>query len=357
MKKLLGNVWFNMLFIVSLTVLALIFALYDSYKSVWTTISHLDLYKIVLIIGLGFLPYLCWGLILMVLGRTVNKKFSLKHGLNNAYVGGFMSGITPSSTGGQLAQVMSYKAHGMKASQGAGLVSMDFYLYQIAFVITAVVMYITYLSTYEHMAISLVFGLGLFVNSFVVIVLWIMVEFPKLYHHMSFWAIHLLHKMRFIKNKEKILEDWNKTLEHFNEAIENVNENKIVFWKVMGLNVLKNIFYYSSPFFIAWILGVEISYGDFFPMLALGCFISTSNTFVPLPGASGATEGLFVLVYSTILGKGGAASTMILWRFSNFYIPVLLGGYLFIRLRKINPFKPMQTADLLGDNEKQDDPT
>ena len=107
MKKIFGNVWFNMLLIVSLTVLALIFALYDSYRTVWHTISNLDLYKIVLIIGLGFLPYLCWGLILTILGRTVNPKFPLRAGLNNAYVGGFMSGITPSSTGGQVAQVLS----------------------------------------------------------------------------------------------------------------------------------------------------------------------------------------------------------------------------------------------------------
>jgi len=352
MKKLFGNVWFNMLFIVSLTVLALIFALYDSYKIVWATISHLDLYKVILIIGLGILPYLCWGLILMILGRTVQEKFPLKHGLANAYVGGFMSGITPSSTGGQFGQVLAYRSKGIKASQGAGLVSMDFYIHQIAFVITAVIMYVTYLSTYTHVAISLVFGIGLFFNSFVVIVLWIMVEFPKLYHKITFWAIHLLHKMKFIKNKEKILEDWNKTLEHFNEAIENVKENKAIFWKILGLNILKNFLYFSTPFFIAGILGIQISYMDFFPMLALACFVSTSNTFVPLPGASGATEGLFVLVYSTIIGKGAAASTMILWRFTNFYVPILVGGFIFVRMRKLNPFKPIQTEDLLKDNDK-----
>lgn len=354
MKKLFSNVWFNMVFIVSLTVLALIFALYDSYESVWYTIKNLDILKLVMILILGTLPYLCWGWILMILGRTINPKFKYKYGLINAFVGGFMSGVTPSSTGGQFAQVYAFKKHGMKASQGAGLVSMEFYIHQIAFVVTAVVMYVTYLSTFTHVAISLIFGIGLFFNSFVVIVLWIMVEFPKLYHKLTFWAIHLLHKMKFIKNKEKILNDWNMTLEHFNEAIENVKENKSIFWKILGINIFKNILYFSTPFFIAWILGIDVGYRDFFPMVALGCFVSTSNTFVPLPGASGATEGLFVLVFATVIGKGGAASTMILWRIANFYVPVLVGGYLFIRLRNLNPFKPIKTTDLLEDNDKQD---
>ena len=352
MKKLLGNVWFNMLFIVCLTVLALIYALYDSYQSVWNTIKHLDPVKLLLIMALGVLPYLCWGLILTILGRTINKKFKFKHGLINAYVGGFMSGLTPSSTGGQFAQVYAYKKHGMKASQGAGLVSMDFYIYQIAFVITAIVMYVLYISTYTHLAISLLFAMGLFFNSFVVVVLWIMVEFPKLYHKLTFWAIHLLHKLKFIKNKEKILEDWNKTLVNFNEAIIAVKENKLIFWKVLGLNILKNCLYFSTPYFIGKILSLPIPITDFFPMLALGCFVSVSNTFVPLPGASGATEGLFVVVYSTMIGKAAAASMMILWRFSNFYIPVLAGGYMFIRLRNLSPFKSIKTSDLLEDNDK-----
>lgn len=353
MKKLLNNVWFNLLFIVSLTVLALVYALYDSYETVWDTIKNIDPLKLVLILGLGFLPYFLWGSVITVLGRTIDKKFKLKYGVINAYIGGFMSGITPSSTGGQVAQVYALKNRGFKASQGAGLISIDFFVYQIAIVVTAVTMYITFLSTADQAAISFVFGIGLVMNSFVVFLLWIMVSFPKLYHRISFWAIHLLHKLKFIKNKEKILEDWNKTLTHFSAAIEDVTQNRVIFWQVTGLHVLKLLVYYSTPFFIAAILGVPVVLEDFLPMLALASFVSISNSFVPLPGSSGVTESLFVLAFSTIIGKGAAASTMILWRFTNFYIPVLTGGFLFMRIKKLNPFKPIKTSDLMGDSDSQ----
>lgn len=351
MKKIFGNVWLNMLLIVTLTVLALIFALYDSYLTVWDTIKHLDPVKLLLIMGLGFLPFLVWGIIITMLGRTIDPKFPLKHGIINAYIGGFMSGVTPSSTGGQIAQVFVLKKRGFKPSQGAGLISIDFFIYQISVVVTAITMYIIFLSTASHLAISLVFGVGLFFNSFVVIILWIMVKFPKLYHKISFWGIHLLHRMRFIKNKEKILEDWNKTLIHFNESIEAVTQNRTIFWKVTALHILKLLIYYSTPFLIGIILNIQLDFNDFFPMLALASFVSISNTFVPLPGASGATESLFVIVFSTIIGKAAAASTMILWRFSNFYIPVLVGGFLFIRLKNIKIFKPIKTSDLLDEDD------
>ena len=352
MKKLMSNVWVNMLFIVSLTVAALIFALYDSYETVWETISTLDPLKLLLIVGLGLLPYLAWGYIITILARTIDKKFQFKHGAINAFIGGFMSGITPSSTGGQFAQAYALRKRGLKTSQAAGLISIDFFIYQIAIVVTAITMYIVFLSTANHAAISFVFGVGLIANSFVVVLLWIMVSFPKLYHKISFWGITLLHKMKFIKNKEKILEEWNKTLIHFNEAIEEVTRNKVVFWKVTGLHFLKLMLYYSTPFMIGSILGIPLSFGDFFPMLALGSFITVSNSFVPLPGSSGVTEGLFVLAFSTIIGKGAASSTMILWRFANFYIPVIVGGYLFIRIKNINPFKSIKTSDLLNENDE-----
>lgn len=353
MKKLFNSVWFNLLFIVSLTVLALVYALYDSYETVWNNIKHIDPYKLVLILALGSLPYLCWGAVITVLGKTMNKKFRYRSGVMTAYIGGFMQGITPSSTGGQFAQVYALKHRGLKPSQGAGVISIDFFVYQIAIVLVAVTMYIVFLSTVNNTAISFVFGVGLMVNSFVVFLLWLMVTFPKLYHKISFWGIHLLHKMKFIKNKEKILDEWNKTLTNFSEAIESVTQNKIIFLKVIGLHVMNLLCYYSTPFWISAILGIPLTFQDFFPMMGMASFVSVSNAFVPTPGSSGVTESLFVLAFSTIIGKGHAASTMILWRFTNFYIPVLTGGFLFMRVKKLNPFKPIKTSDLMGDSDPQ----
>lgn len=351
MKKLLSNVWFSMFSIVLLTVLGLVFALYDSYKTVWTTISHLDPVRVVLIIILGIFPYLGWGAILMIFGRTIDKKYSYKNGIINAYVGGFMSGITPSSTGGQFAQVYAYRKAGLKTSQAAGLVSMDFFLYQIGYVILAIVLYLVYLSTYTGFAISVIFAISLFINSFVVVVMWIMVQFPKLYHKISYWAIILLHKAKFIKNKEKILATWNETLDHFSESIEAVSQNPKVFWQALALNILRFLAYFATPFFIAILLDIHVSANQFLPILSLSGFVSIANTFVPLPGASGATESLFVIVISTIIGKADAASVMILWRFTNFYVPVIFGGWLFIRLKNIKISNKISTEDLLSDDK------
>ena len=134
MKRFLTNIWFNVLLILGLTVLSLVFALYDSYKTVWATITRMNLWELMLILFWGFLPFLLWGMILTVLGKTIKKDYTLKQGIANAYIGGFVSGITPSSTGGQFAQTYAYSKSGLKTSQGAGLVWMDFFVHQFAIV-------------------------------------------------------------------------------------------------------------------------------------------------------------------------------------------------------------------------------
>jgi uncharacterized protein (TIRG00374 family) len=350
MKKLFSNVWVNLLFMLSLTLAALVFALYDSFETVINTIINLQLHELLIIMFWGFIPYLLWGAVLTVLGRTIMPKFKLSQGIVNAYVGGFMSGITPSSTGGQVAQTLAYRKSGMKASQGAGLVWMDFFFFQFTFIITAFVLYFIFLGTFRNLAINVVFAISLAANSALVVLLWIMIQFPRLYHRIVRWSIVLLHKLKFVKNKEKILEDWNSTITHFTNAIA-VSNNAPVFWKVTGLYFLRHIAYFSTPFAIGQLLGLPIAWTDYWPMLALANFISCANTFVPLPGSSGATESLFVLVFSTVIGKSAAASTMILWRFANFYVPLLVGGYFFVNIRHINPLKPIQTEDLLKPGE------
>ena len=53
MKKLFNNYLFNFFLILTLTVLGLWFALYDSYKTVIATVIAMPMYNIILFIAWG----------------------------------------------------------------------------------------------------------------------------------------------------------------------------------------------------------------------------------------------------------------------------------------------------------------
>lgn len=335
MKKLFSNYFFNFAFIVFLTLLGLWFALFDSYKTVFATVSAMPLWRVVIIVAWGLAPQFVYGVILTIMARSLNQKYPYRHGLVNALIGTFVSGITPSATGGQFAQTYAFKKQGLSATQGAGLIWMDFYINEIVLVGVTLFFFLLKMASFRSPSITLVFAIGLVVNISIIALLWIMVEYPKLYHIIFNWIIMILGKLRFIKNKEKIIEGWNAQMVHFHDAVEAVAGNRILVIKIAALYVVRLLMYFTTPYIIAQLLGLQVSFSQFLEFIALASFVSMANTFVPLPGASGATEGLFVLVFSTVIGKAGAASMMIFWRFATFYVPLLVGGFIFIRLKRV----------------------
>lgn len=339
MRKLTENIWFNIIVILSLTFIGLWIALYDSLDLVLMTIQSITLLKLLLILGWGILPYMVWAMSLTLMGKHISKEYKYRYGFMNALIGGFVSGITPSSTGGQVAQIGAYKRRGLNAFQGAGLIWLDFYLYSLALVALTLILYLFQLKNFESLSITLVFGLGLIINVLIIVILGMMVVLPSFSRQVSEWGVEKMINFGFIRHKEKWIKQFNVSMDHFHDALLEVKQHSANIYILFSLHLLRLSLYFASPFAIAQILGLKVPYSDFFHILALSAFVAMANTFVPLPGASGATESVFVLSFSTLMGKAAAASTMILWRFSSFHFILLLGGYLYIHDRHIHLLK------------------
>ncbi len=330
MKKLSQSLWFNVLVIVSLTAFGLVIALYDSYEIALKTLMSISLGRLFLIMFYGILQYLVWGYILMLMARQIDPDYSYKKGVTNAFVGGFMQGITPSSTGGQVVQISTYKRHGLTTFQGAGLIWMDYFMYSIALVVLTLILFLAQYQYFQHATITFVFGLGVFINLLIILVLGLMVKYPQFAKKTGAWVIQKITDLPFIKNKEEWIEQYYESIEHFHEAMFAVHESHDMLWKLFGLNIVRLSLFFSAPIMIAYITGIEFSFNQVFHLIALAGFVHMANTFVPLPGASGATESVFVLSFSTVIGKAAAASTMILWRFSTFHLVLLIGGIIYL---------------------------
>jgi len=333
MKKLFSQTWFTILYILILSGLALGLALYDSFDIVLQTISQVNKLSLLVMAFWGLLPYLTHGLILKLMASHMMPKYRFIDGFINSLVGGFMSGVTPSSTGGQFAQSYTFKKQGLNGSHGAGIIWLDFFLYSITLVVIALLLFFTNFTQFAHSSITLVFGLGLLINIIIIVLLGLMVFKPELYRTLMHFIFHITERWKWVKQKEKMIHAWDKILEHFYEAQTVVTENRSMLWQLFGLNTLKILFYFSTPLMIGLLLNLEIHWSMVIELIALASFVTIANTFVPLPGAAGATESLFVLTYSTVLGKASAASIMILWRFFSFYLILIIGGILFFKIR------------------------
>lgn len=336
MKSSLRSYLLNFLVIIGLTVIALWFALKDNYHEVLALISNMKWYWLIIILSWGIVYSLVVGKILSLFAKRYDKKYTFIHGFQNGLVGSFFSGITPSATGGQFAQAYIFKKQGIKYSDGASILWADFIVYQTTMMLYVTVLFLLRFTHYMDIVGTwfLAIFVGYIVNLLVIGVLWTMALFPRLYVRLSQWAVHILAKIRIVKNKEKTLATWTIQVEGFTSEIEKMRHEKKLILKTVLLNILRMTIQFVLPFFIAKALGVSIGWDQFVDCLALASFVLMANAFIPIPGASGGTELVFTSLYCILVPSATASSIMILWRFSTYHVVMLVGAFIFLFLKR-----------------------
>lgn len=325
----------NFALILSLTILALWFALRENFHDVMQILSNLKWYWFIAIFLYGAAYNCIIGWIYMLLGRKNKANYTYKEGLQNAFVGAFFSGITPSATGGQFAQAYVLKNQGIKLSDGASILWIDFIIYQSVMVAYTTVLMILRFNYYytEHSSFFFLVLIGYIVNSAVIVFLFTMAFFPKVYQKLSVWIVALLGKLKIVKDPTKVTNAWNVQLQSFTQEIKKIKHMKKMIFQCVILNVVRLTVLYTLPLFIAFALGLETSWGMLLDIITMSAFVSVANAFFPVPGASGGTEAAFMLIFSTMFASAATNSIMILWRFATYHLIILIGGLVFVVLK------------------------
>ena len=191
MKK--SKYMLNFLIIFLLTIGVLWFALKDNYREVLEAISQINIFSLAIILCWGILYTVVWGFVYFVLGRKYVHKYSVGKGILVAFVGTFFAGITPSSTGGQFAQAYIMNKQGMKVSDAASLLWADFIIYQTTMMIYVTILFLLRFGYYSAQSAWFnVILLGYAVNAIVILALYTMALFPKVYIRLAGFFARLL---------------------------------------------------------------------------------------------------------------------------------------------------------------------
>ena len=60
------------------------------------------------------------------------------------------------------------------------------------------------------------------------------------------------------------------------------------------------------------------------------------TAFIPVPGASGGSEGTYALLFSYLMGNILSSSSMLIWRFTTYYLVLIIGALVFAFNKEIN---------------------
>ena len=295
----------------------------------------------IVIMGLiMFSYYLFDALSLWYFGKAYKQDYTFKQSFVNAISGTFFNGITPFASGGQFAQVYIFNKQGIPPTNSASILLMCFICYQSVLVLyTGIVLLFKYQYFVEDQpAVFSLAILGFLINFVVILGLFGGAKSKKLQNFLTHNVLRFLSKIHIVKDYESTCVKIEQYLADFREQLNFLQRNKPVLVKSCLCNFMKLTIIYSMPFFAAKALNLNVSWNQFFDFLGLCSFIYLINAFLPIPGASGGSEGVYVLLFS-FLGTVGTSSSLFLWRFMSYYMGLIIGGLVFSMNKEINRSK------------------
>lgn len=141
--------------------------------------------------------------------------------------------------------------------------------------------------------------------------------------NLASWLITLLHRIHLIKRKEPLIAKAGEVLDTYNKAMHDL-------LKRPGQITIQFLCSFISLLAMtATIIFVYHAFGQqgtpWYRILTLSCLLYVSASYTPLPGASGAQEGGFLLFFSRVFRDGTIGMALLTWRFFTFYIYLIVG--------------------------------
>ncbi len=282
-----------------------------------------------------FLAFLC--MFCFSIGEALNIKRTLKLLKNKvsflraykyALGGFFVSSITPSSSGGDPMQLYLMTKDKISVSHSAIVLLTKLLVFQFVVITISLFSFLFCHSLFSNIGIvKYIIYLGLFLNTLVCIIYFLLIFYKRIIIYLVDLLCKLLNKFHY-KKTEVFKEKIETQINEYQKASVILRKNPKIFILNLLTTYIQMLLYYSISYFVYLAFGLTKSSILVFVAIQSVLFISVS--FLPFPGAVGASEATFMSLYKSIYGANVLGSAMIITRFINFYLFVFYSGVVLI---------------------------
>lgn len=334
----------NFLFIAATFALIIIVAFSNNEMTdAWNTLFTLDP-KWLLGALAGWLCYLLFDA--LSLHYSLSKqgyRLPLRQIVYVSLIGFYYSNITPGASGGQPMQIYYLNKREVPVGIGTSAITIRLFCMQFMVVLIAVILWLINreaLST-QIAGVEWIILVGGIINfAAVPLILLVGLYRPPVQALVNF-GIRIGAKMRLIKNPESTSLRVNATLDTYHASILQVSKNPrqiLVQLLLMGVSML-GLFSVTVSVYYAF----RLSGTPWHHILTISSFLFLSTSYTPLPGASGAQEGGFLLFYKGIFTSGTIGLALLVWRFFTYYLFLIVGALLTL-ITNLRPKRKQKAA-------------
>ncbi len=263
------------------------------------------------------------GFMICYLLRALRYKTKVSTCVKYSFVGFFYSGITPSATGGQPMQLYYMQKEGHKISDSSVVLMTVAVIYKLVLVVMGLLILILYhepLAGYLKQYLYLYY-LGLFLNTFLVVVLLFIMISPKCFKGIVIGGEKLLKKFKILKSSRERTERLIDMADQYHEAVLFFLKNKSKIVAVVLFTVIQR----CSVFFLTYLIykGMGLEGLSALTVMNLQASVYIAVDMLPLPGAQGITELMYKTAFAQIFPGAFLTASMCVTRGLNFYMVLI----------------------------------
>lgn len=318
--------------VILLTIAVMYWAVKDNTQQLLSVITDASLGYVGLSILLVLLTHFLTGCTTVNLLRIKHRNFRYIDGFKSRILEQFSRGVSPYQTGGQAMQAYALNKLGIPLEDAIFALSVQFVIYQFASITICILIILSFLGEFKSDSIVFygVIG-GTIINSLIFVMLLIVVTSKRIHHFICHNLIKLLYKVRLVKDLDKTKTSINQKIESVQTQMKFLGQQKKLFFTNLMIEIVNYLVLNSVIYFIAKAFHVPLGIGDLASFTALSIFINTFSAFNPIPGASIGSEAVFLHIMGTrITSQIITKSMMITWRFSTYFIFIIIGAIYFI---------------------------
>lgn len=265
-----------------------------------------------------------WAIRVLMKGRGCN--LTIWQCFKYSFIEFYFSALTPSSSGGQPAQLYQMSKDGYSTSDGTVVLVAITALYKFSFlVITAVLILLNFnfmrgpiSSTWILMVLGLILNLGL------IAILLLCLFSTKTIRFIIGKGTAILGKLHLVKDIEAKKADVESKVANYHECATFFASNKGLVVKTFLVLTLQRMMLLIVPYLVYKAFGLK-GY-SMLQILATQCLLNLCVDMMPLPGAVGISETVFLMLFTPIFHQENVTTAVLLSRGISFYLLVVVAG-------------------------------
>lgn len=289
--------------------------------------------------------------------RRTTKQWRPLLSVKVSILGKYYDNITPLAAGGQPFQVYYLNKEGVSGGVAGAMPVVNFFFSQLSFVIIGVLLFTFNSSALAPGAVVLAY-IGAVISITVPIAVVLFSIFPKTTWKILKKILNLLHRIKIIKDLPKTKKKVRTVIFDYARSLGLIAKSKLLILSNSVLSLLMQICYCSVAYFVLRAFGDTTS--RWIDVLTMCFAVYATISYIPTPGASGAAEVSFGIIFAG-LAAGVTAQFWgtLLWRGISYYLTLLFGLVVILansfsskkkaqRLALLNngvEFAPMETAE------------